>query len=249
MLYDTAQLYSLCVHAIVGGLVDVAYLKENINRKVDTMSKGNRFITMLLVLVLVLSSSLVMAMPVAAAMPIYVNVSTGNYTDNGQAAVWNGTRGPNATIIETNHSLVDAVITADSVGGNGTDNCTSDMFRLVRNGPDVVFYIDGKLSESFAFDSLDAIIVDGSGDDDTLTVDLSQGTPVPHGGLTYNGRGNGSGGDSLEIVGGTLSSVQCEYTGLSDGVITIDGSIIRYTGLEPIIDTMNATSSIIDGTN
>jgi len=151
-------------------------------------------------------------------------------------------------VLAVNDNGAVAVITADSVSGNGTDNSMPDVFRLVRNGPDVVLNIDGKYSRSFAFDSLCTIIVDGSGDDDTLTIDLSQGTPVPYGGLTYNGQGNGSGGDSLEIVGGTLSSVCYEYTGLSDGVITIDGSIVRYTGLEPIIDTVVAGTLTVNGT-
>jgi len=151
-------------------------------------------------------------------------------------------------VLAVNDNGAVAVITADSVGGNGTDNGTPDIFRLVRNGPDVVLNIDGKFSRSFAFDSLYTIIVDGSGDDDTLTIDFSQGTPVPYGGLTYNGQDNGSGGDSLEIVGGTMSSVGYEYTGLSDGVITIDESIVRYTGLEPVIDLVPAATFTINGT-
>lgn len=92
-------------------------------------------------------------------------------------------------VLAVNDNGAVAVITADSVSGNGTDNSMPDVFRLVRNGPDVVLNIDGKYSRSFAFDSLYTIIVDGSGDDDTLTIDFSQGTPVPYGGLTYNGRG------------------------------------------------------------
>ncbi|MFC1980539.1 hypothetical protein ACFLVS_06875, partial [Chloroflexota bacterium] len=151
-------------------------------------------------------------------------------------------------VLAVNDNGAVAVITADSVGGNGTDNGTPDVFRLVRNGPDVVLNIDGKFSRSFAFDSLYTIIVDGSGDDDTLTIDFSQGTPVPYGGLTYNGQGNGSGGDSLELVGGTMSSVCSEYTGLSDGVVIIDESIIRYTGLEPIQDSVTLPTLIQNGT-
>lgn len=57
-----------------------------------------RIFSILFAVVLVLSLSLVMAVPVGAATPIYVNDSTGDDTWDGQAAVWDGTHGPKKTI-------------------------------------------------------------------------------------------------------------------------------------------------------
>ena len=54
--------------------------------------------SILFALVLVLSFSLVAAVPVAASTPIYVNGGTGNDAMDGQAAVCDGTHGPKATI-------------------------------------------------------------------------------------------------------------------------------------------------------
>jgi len=71
------------------------------------------------------------------------------------------------------------------------------------------------------------------GGDDTLTVDYTHGDPVPAGGLRYDG---GTGGnDALTVVGagGSIGSY-LPATIAGEGVVSVDGSAIRFTGLEPV---------------
>lgn len=150
--------------------------------------------------------------------------------------------GPSGTITE-------AVISADIVGGNGVDNGEPDEFRIIRNDPGVDVYVDGNFSQTFIFASLISLTVNGSNDDDTLTIDFSQGNPIPAGGLLFHGEDNGSLGDTLKLTSGSFTSVSYEYFSSSDGAIELDGSTILYTGLEPIIDSVVSANLIVIGTN
>ncbi|MBN1190098.1 MAG: hypothetical protein JXA46_10130, partial [Dehalococcoidales bacterium] len=127
------------------------------------------------------------------------------------------------------------MVTADHPGGNGADNGSSDHFRLVRRGTEVLVYIDGDFSQSLTWDLLYTLTIEGSGDDDTLTVDFSGGTPIPPGGLTFNGRGDDSGVDTLEIAGNSESTGSYHPVSRSDGTIIIQESVIHFTGLEPVL--------------
>lgn len=70
------------------------------------------------------------------------------------------------------HAGTGLVISADDSGGNGTSNSVDDRFRIVRNGASLEVFLDGQLSRSVDFASLGTLTVNGSGDDDTLTVDF-----------------------------------------------------------------------------
>jgi hypothetical protein len=87
------------------------------------------------------------------------------------------------------------------------------------------------------------LVINGEdGQNDTLTIDMTgidDTTPLQ---IIYNG---GTGGfDTLELVNGTLASMEYFFTNASDGSIQLNGSgtnFITYTGLEPISSTINAT--------
>ena len=80
-----------------------------------------------------------------------------------------------------------------------------------------------------------------AGGDDSLTVDFSGGNPLPAGGIDFAG---GTGGnDSLIVTGGSTTSVTHTFTNVTDGSVTLAGVLagaIRYTGLDPITDNLNA---------
>jgi len=82
-----------------------------------------------------------------------------------------------------------------------------------------------------------SIVINGNDGDDTLTVDFGSGNPIPEGGLFYNGDGHTS-GDSLTLQGGTFDSETYTVTGANSGTIDLDSSLITFTGLEPIYDTV-----------
>ncbi len=95
----------------------------------------------------------------------------------------------------------------------------------------------------------DTIIVNGSGDDDSLTIDYVNGSPVARGPVFFNGGGQQAGGDTLSLIDGTVTSVTHNFTNASDGTIEIedgDTETITYTGLEPIFDNLSATDRIFN---
>ena len=85
------------------------------------------------------------------------------------------------------------------------------------------------------------IVIDGGDQDDKLIVDFSNGNPFPSGGVTFNG---GGGNDSIQIDGGSFTDVNYQFDTENDGNVDFGGSLLTYTGLEPIIDNSNAANRI-----
>ena len=56
---------------------------------------------------------------------------------------------------------------------------------------------------------------------------------MPINGVTFHG---GPGNDSLELVGGDFVSIENTLINSSDGTIDFDGSVVNYTGLEPVLE-------------
>ncbi|MEM1228263.1 MAG: tandem-95 repeat protein [Planctomycetota bacterium] len=91
------------------------------------------------------------------------------------------------------------------------------------------------------------VIFDGGDGDDTLTMDYTAGpVSIP---VNFNGQGNaGAPGDQIALIGGIAQLVTHTFTNDSDGTIDIDfdgggsDSLITYTGLEPVIDNINAVN-------
>ncbi|MHC4879359.1 MAG: FG-GAP-like repeat-containing protein [Planctomycetota bacterium] len=93
------------------------------------------------------------------------------------------------------------------------------------------------------FTGVSSISVNGSGDDDELIVDTAAGDPVPDGGLSYDGGGQMGAGDALELEG-PADTVTHTFTSSSSGSADLDGQVISYTGLEPIVDMTTATHRV-----
>ncbi|MDA1016047.1 MAG: GEVED domain-containing protein [Planctomycetota bacterium] len=101
-----------------------------------------------------------------------------------------------------------------------------------------------------SLDQIGVLRIDGSGkDDDTLTVDFTDGIPFPRGGLIFNGRGH-TNGDSLEFINtppsGPFAHVIHTASGADAGSFSFDGRTAAFTGLEPVIDATNATIRSFD---
>ena len=132
----------------------------------------------------------------------------------------------------------DFAISADDPNGDGTDtgNGDGDVIRLVRNGALIEEYIDGVLSQSFAYGPLSHLVVAGSAlDNDTLIVDESQGPVIPPGGIVFSGSDTAGDNDTLQYVGsgGQVVTYRPSATTTGDGELDIDGRTITFTGLEP----------------
>ncbi|MCY2988651.1 MAG: autotransporter-associated beta strand repeat-containing protein, partial [Planctomycetota bacterium] len=95
-----------------------------------------------------------------------------------------------------------------------------------------------------------SLTIDTAGGNDALTIDFSTGTPIPAGGLTFNGGVQATGGsDTLLLSGGTFTDGRVTPTGTGAGTIVYDAlGTITFTGLEPIIDDTTVTNYTINAT-
>jgi len=112
----------------------------------------------------------------------------------------------------------------------------SASFQLVSDG------VEGPRIE---FSGASRLTFSGLGGDDILRIiNPAEGLFRPTGGITYNG-GDQTNADTLEVLGGIADQVEHVFLNDNDGSISYDGGtdpIIRYTGLEPVTDTITATT-------
>ena len=101
-------------------------------------------------------------------------------------------------------------------------------------------------------DLVSLLSIDGTNMNDVFIVDFVNGNPIPTNGLTVNGLDQTS-GDALELrdsSGVYPTATNIVYTAIdaNSGTVNIDGSIINYTGLEPITDSLDAVNRTFDST-
>ncbi|WP_372719767.1 beta strand repeat-containing protein, partial [Novipirellula sp.] len=91
---------------------------------------------------------------------------------------------------------------------------------------------------------LNSVTVAGGDGDDSLTIDFSNGNPIPAGGLRFDGDGQTT-SDTLRVLGGNFTTITSSYTNANDGNIDLDGSVITYTGLEPVLLNVGTVADIV----
>ncbi len=138
----------------------------------------------------------------------------------------------------------DPVVNADNMG----NNILVQLNALDSSIIDV--YIDGVLTNSYP-DTINSLTINGLGSADTLTVDFVNGSPIPTGGIDYDGGGDA--GDQLTLEDSTppaFTTVTYYLDAPGLGSVEFDalGSVqdIDYTGLAPINDNMSPTNRIFD---
>ncbi|MCC6475191.1 MAG: tandem-95 repeat protein, partial [Burkholderiales bacterium] len=109
--------------------------------------------------------------------------------------------------------------------GGQADDGTPDVFRLFLDGAQLKVELNGQALYAAAFDSVADLRITGSGDDDTLTLDLSGGNPIPGTGVLYDGAGPGD-FDVLRIAGEASGPVIYSASGVSSGTIELSGRLI-----------------------
>ncbi|MFT5326454.1 MAG: hypothetical protein ACI8P0_004329, partial [Planctomycetaceae bacterium] len=147
---------------------------------------------------------------------------------------------------------------------SGGNDATIDLNRPAGNDDTLTVDLDGTalrlndgttdlLNVVAATAGFNGLSIDGGDGDDTLTVDFTNGNPLPANGLTFDGGTQATGtGDALVITGNaapfttqtitfTGSNSQGGGTGF-DGSIDLDSSVITFTGLEPITGGTSANT-------
>lgn len=138
----------------------------------------------------------------------------------------------------------------------GDDDASGHIFTLAlaNNFPNATLQLEspttarvfdtddpGNPAHQYSLTDVDFLIVNGSREDNHLTIDYSNGDPLGAfaGGVGFNGGAAAEGGDLLAIIGsGKENAVYTPSarTGSQgrDGVITVGASTLTFTGLEPI---------------
>jgi uncharacterized repeat protein (TIGR01451 family) len=135
--------------------------------------------------------------------------------------------------------LFGATLAYDARPGDGS-------LRLLGSGDRIVVTSGERIVASAPAASTEGVVIRGMADrDDTLAIDLSQPLHLP-GGIDYDGGARGF--DVLELRGGSIREQRATQLTPHDGIIELDGLVVRYSNLEPITDTAPAATYMIVGT-
>jgi hypothetical protein len=122
----------------------------------------------------------------------------------------------------------------DIDGTSGDDN-----IRLVRSGSSLDVYINNPAMSAYSvpFASLGALIINGDGGNDAISVDFSGGAcPIPSAGLNVVDAG---GSATLTVIGATGAN-----TGMVDAnSMVFDSSTINYEGVDSLVVNADGTSN------
>ena len=130
------------------------------------------------------------------------------------------------------------------VGGMNSDTL---LLRKDISG-NVEFLSGGVVQAREPLASIMIININSGEGDDQLTIDFTNGSPFPDGGVNYNGENPAfSLGDQLILIGGSTSKISHQTMNADSGSVVFSGAIsgkVNYTGLESIIDTVTAVERV-----
>ena len=92
-------------------------------------------------------------------------------------------------------------------------------------------------------DTIQSLFIGGTGGNDILEIDFTNGSPLLPGGTLFNDH-NPNDNDTLQLTGGTFTNIEHTYRNANDGRVGLDGQFADYIGIEPIIDLLQATDRV-----
>ena len=131
---------------------------------------------------------------------------------------------------------------------DAADDGIADTFQVRLNNSGLLeISINGKVGQLATLASVQTLIINGSTDTDTLTIDFSNGNPIPAGGLDFNGDAEAAGGsDQMIVKGASGGPMSYRLTDTNDGSFSVNGvTLITFTGLEAIRDDLNAVNRTV----
>ncbi|WP_202921738.1 autotransporter-associated beta strand repeat-containing protein [Anatilimnocola aggregata] len=125
----------------------------------------------------------------------------------------------------------------------------SDGFEISLDASGNVVVTNGAVTIMTApLANLTSLTINGGDGDDTLTIDYTGPGGEFALPITFNGQNQASPnpGDALAIVGGAFATATFNYINANNGSINLDGTMITYTGLEPLAFSGTADNMIFN---
>ena len=171
--------------------------------------------------------------------PVSGNSFTIVQTTGGVSGTFNGLSDGDAAFLngkplEVDYQANSVVLTFDATpvisGTAGADN-----FTVVRSGSNLQVKLGLTTIMDMAFSDLTSLTINGLAGSDTLTVDFSQGDPIPSGGISYAGGESSGDDDRLILTGGsTVATVNVTHTGSEAGNVVLSGlGTVTFSEIEP----------------
>jgi hypothetical protein len=172
---------------------------------------------------------------------------------------------PNAVVYDLDFDLGDDTLIAGTLGRgawkvtNASSTLTTpgllrvngdpdaDVIELLRRATDpwlLDVYFDGLLASTVLWDAIEAIEVNGLGGSDELILDFAFGDVIPQDGVAYDGGIDPGFSDQLTLENGSFTTVTYTATGPGAGTVDLDGDVVTYVFLDPILDTTTATNRV-----
>lgn len=125
----------------------------------------------------------------------------------------------------------------------GVQDGTPDTFLVTSDGINIIVSVNGGPSTSTPVAEISTLTLSGTNDNDTFIIDFANILAFPAEGIIVTGNGPTSApGDSLVIVNGDFANGVYDVRSGGSGTLTLDDSVIVFSGLEPI----DMTGSTID---
>ena len=121
---------------------------------------------------------------------------------------------------------------------------------MIRNGTQLQFYFDGTLEGSYDYADISTTTITGSGNDDTLIIDNTNGNAVSAGGLSFDG---GAGTNTIIDQGGNFATGVSTPSGPHSGTVVYAGgstgdATVTYSNLSPYTDSNAIATFTVNGT-
>jgi VCBS repeat-containing protein len=120
----------------------------------------------------------------------------------------------------------------------------ADGYLLILNPAQTIIEIrdtpTNALITSFPKAGTNSIVFTGNSDNETLTIDFTNTSPIPAAsGVTFNA---GGGTDGIVYRNGTVGTVVESYANNNDGSTSIDGRPVTYTSIDTLDDNLTAAT-------
>ncbi len=152
-----------------------------------------------------------------------------------------------AAVAVTVTGVGDFDVDMNLAGGN---NSVADDILLTLNALGTMrqVFVNGVLLNEVPVADTHAVNVTGSNDNDRLTIDSTNGNPLPTAGVVFNGGGQTSAvGDRLVLVSGAHGTATYNYTSPIAGSLALSSQgTITFGGLEQITDGGTVISMIVN---